>query len=108
MKEVRSNKIQSTQEIVDKFTRNLNKIYREEGKAEIIGRKKIRSIVYVLSRLIKNNVLIIGHSGVGKTAVVKALVQQIEKRKFLNIYQAKLFSNLIFFPLWLELSFKAI
>ena len=82
MKEVRSNKIQNTQEIVDKFTRNLNKIYREERKAEIIGRKKeIRSIVYVLSRLIKNNVLLIGHSGVGKTAVVEGLVQQIEKKE---------------------------
>lgn len=82
MKEVRGGRIQNSQEIVDKFTKNLNKAYQEEEKIEIIGRKKeIRAIVYVLSRLIKNNLLLIGHPGVGKTAVVEGLVQQIEKKE---------------------------
>lgn len=81
MKEIRS-KLQSIQEIVNRFAKNLNKSYREEEKIRIIGRKKeIRTIVHILSRLMKNNPLLIGHPGVGKTAIVEGLVQQIERRE---------------------------
>lgn len=67
------------QEIVEKFTENLNKKEKIKELA-IIGREReIKEVVYILSRLFKNNPLLIGHPGVGKTAVVEGLVQKIEK-----------------------------
>lgn len=91
-----SEKRKKNESEIKKFTKNLNQIYNQEkeDKLEIIGREKeIKEIIYTLSRLFKNNALLIGHPGVGKTALVEGLVQWIEKKKtpqYLwnkNIYQ---------------------
>jgi ATP-dependent Clp protease ATP-binding subunit ClpB len=66
-------------EIISRFTENLN---QKERIAELIlvGREEeIKQITYVLSRMIKNNPLLIGHPGVGKTAIVEGLVQRIKR-----------------------------
>src|SRR6266487_1507044 len=76
-------------EIIEKFTEHLNK--KEKIKElTIIGREKeIKEVVYILSRLFKNNPLLIGHPGVGKTAIVEGLVQKIEKEQVPNYLAGK-------------------
>jgi ATP-dependent Clp protease ATP-binding subunit ClpC len=66
--------------ILDNFSRDLNKL-AEEGKIDpIVGRdKEIRRISQILSRKKKNNVVVVGDAGVGKTALVEKLALLIVK-----------------------------
>jgi len=70
----------STTPILDNFSRDLNKMV-EEGKIDpIIGRDgEVKRIAQILSRKKKNNVVIIGDAGVGKSALVEKLAQMIVK-----------------------------
>ncbi|MBF0331330.1 MAG: ATP-dependent Clp protease ATP-binding subunit [Candidatus Omnitrophica bacterium] len=63
---------------IDAYGRNLNK-YAKEGKLDpVIGRKnEIERVVQVLSRRTKNNPVLLGEAGIGKTAIVEGLAQQI-------------------------------
>lgn len=64
--------------ILDQFGRNLTQAARENRLDPVIGRKKeIERVMTVLSRRTKNNPVLIGEPGVGKTAVVEGLSQQI-------------------------------
>ena len=66
-----------TQEILDIFTLNLNKL--ETGRMSFVSREEeIRQLEQMLLRKYKNNVLITGDSGVGKTALVLELVKRIK------------------------------
>ncbi|MDP3794665.1 MAG: ATP-dependent chaperone ClpB [bacterium] len=63
---------------LDKYSRNLTQFAREEKLDPVIGRdKEIRRLMEVLSRRTKNNPVLIGEPGVGKTAVVEGLAQRI-------------------------------
>ncbi|AGM26461.1 ATP-dependent Clp protease, ATPase subunit ClpB [Spiroplasma syrphidicola EA-1] len=66
--------------ILEKFTKNLNK-EASIGKLEpIIGRDdEINRVIRILSRKTKNNPVLIGEPGVGKTAIVEGLAQRIIK-----------------------------
>jgi len=68
--------------ILDNFSRDLSKL-AEEGKLDpIIGRKKeIERVAQILSRRRKNNALLIGEPGVGKTAIAEGLALQIMQGK---------------------------
>src|SRR5205085_1512820 len=67
------------QEIIKFFTDNLNQ-KEKINELVVIGREEeIKQMIYVLSRLIKNNPLLIGYPGVGKTAIVEGLVQKIKR-----------------------------
>lgn len=70
----------STTPILDNFSRDLNKMV-EEGKIDpIIGRdSEVKRIAQILSRKKKNNVVIVGDAGVGKSALVEKLAQLIVK-----------------------------
>jgi ATP-dependent Clp protease ATP-binding subunit ClpC len=70
----------STTPILDNFSRDLNKL-AEEGKIDpIVGRdKEIKRISQILSRKKKNNVVVVGDAGVGKTALVEKLALLIVK-----------------------------
>lgn len=70
----------STTPILDNFSRDLNKMV-EEGKIDpIIGRdSEVKRIAQILSRKKKNNVVIVGDAGVGKSALVEKLAQMIVK-----------------------------
>ena len=64
--------------VLDQFGRNLTQAAREGKLDPVIGRsKEIERVMQVLSRRTKNNPVLIGEPGVGKTAVVEGLAQDI-------------------------------
>ena len=71
---------QSSSLVLDQFGRNLTQAAREGKLDPVIGREKeIERVMQVLSRRTKNNPVLIGEPGVGKTAVVEGLAQAIIK-----------------------------
>ncbi len=70
----------STSLVLDQFGRNLTQSAREGKLDPVIGREKeIERVMQVLSRRTKNNPVLIGEPGVGKTTVVEGLAQKIVK-----------------------------
>ena len=66
--------------MLDQFGRNLTQAARENKLDPVIGREKeIERVMQILSRRSKNNPVLIGEPGVGKTAVVEGLAQAIVK-----------------------------
>jgi ATP-dependent Clp protease ATP-binding subunit ClpC len=66
--------------VLDQFGRNLTQLAREAKLDPVIGREKeIERVMQVLSRRTKNNPVLIGEPGVGKTAIVEGLAQDIVK-----------------------------
>ena len=66
--------------VLDQFGRNLTQAARENKLDPVIGRSsEIERVMQVLSRRTKNNPILIGEPGVGKTAVVEGLAQDIVK-----------------------------
>ena len=67
-----------TNTVLDQFGRNLTQAARENRLDPVIGRKtEIERVMTVLSRRTKNNPVLIGEPGVGKTAIVEGLAQRI-------------------------------
>jgi ATP-dependent Clp protease ATP-binding subunit ClpB len=63
---------------LERFTRDLTEVARRGKLDPVIGRdEEIRRVVQVLSRRTKNNPVLIGEPGVGKTAIVEGLAQRI-------------------------------
>ncbi|MGN0121284.1 MAG: Clp protease N-terminal domain-containing protein, partial [Streptomyces albidoflavus] len=75
---VTSQEAESSWESLEKFSVDLTKA-AEEGRLDpVIGRdQEIRRVIQVLSRRTKNNPVLIGEPGVGKTAVVEGLAQRV-------------------------------
>ena len=70
----------STSLVLDQFGRNLTQAAREGKLDPVIGRdKEIERVMQILSRRTKNNPVLIGEPGVGKTAIVEGLAQLIVK-----------------------------
>src|SRR5881296_79546 len=66
--------------VLDQFGRNLTQLAREAKLDPVIGREKeIERVMQVLSRRTKNNPVLIGEPGVGKTAIVEGLATKIVK-----------------------------
>jgi len=66
--------------LILKYTRNLTKLAKEDKLDPVIGRdNEITRIMQILSRRTKNNPILIGEAGTGKTAVVEGLAQRIAK-----------------------------
>src|SRR6188474_2717851 len=64
--------------VLDQFGRNLTQQAREKKLDPVIGRsKEIERVMQVLSRRTKNNPVLVGEPGVGKTAIVEGLAQKI-------------------------------
>ena len=64
--------------VLERYGRNLTKLAREDKLDPVIGRdNEIRRIMQILSRRTKNNPVLIGEAGVGKTAVVEGLARKI-------------------------------
>ena len=65
---------------LDGLARDLTQMAKEEKLDPIIGRsKEVRRVIQILSRRTKNNPVLIGEPGVGKTAIAEGLAQQIVK-----------------------------
>jgi ATP-dependent Clp protease ATP-binding subunit ClpB len=75
---VTSQEAESTYDALDKYSVDLTEAARDGRLDPVIGRDaEIRRVVQVLSRRTKNNPVLIGEPGVGKTAVVEGLAQRV-------------------------------
>ena len=64
--------------VLDQFGRNLTQLAREKGLDPVIGRsRESERVMQILSRRTKNNPVLVGEPGVGKTAIVEGLAQSI-------------------------------
>ncbi len=71
----------STYEVLKKYGRDLVEEVRSGKVDPVIGRdSEIRNVIRILSRKTKNNPVLIGEPGVGKTAIVEGLAQRIVRR----------------------------
>src|SRR6185437_5165407 len=69
---------EATYEVLEKYGRDLTQLARQGKLDPVIGRdEEIRRVIQVLSRRTKNNPVLIGEPGVGKTAIVEGLAQRI-------------------------------
>ncbi|MDI6591861.1 MAG: AAA family ATPase [Patescibacteria group bacterium] len=69
---------ESKYQVIEKYARNLTQLARAGKLDPVIGREEeIKRLMQVLSRRTKNNPVLIGEAGVGKTAVVEGLAQRI-------------------------------
>ncbi len=76
--------------VLDNFGRDLTKLAMEDKLDPVIGREKeIERVAQVLSRRKKNNPVLIGEPGVGKTAIAEGLALRIVHRKVPRILQEK-------------------
>ena len=67
--------------ILEKFGRDVNQAVKDGKIDPIIGRdEEIRKVIEILARKTKNNVILLGEPGVGKTAIVEGLAERIVKR----------------------------
>ncbi|MDP4929500.1 MAG: AAA family ATPase, partial [Ilumatobacteraceae bacterium] len=65
-------------QILDQFGRNLTQVARDKKLDPVIGRQReMERVMQILSRRTKNNPVLIGEPGVGKTAIVEGLAQRI-------------------------------
>jgi len=68
--------------VLDQFSRDLTKLAKEGKLDPVIGRShEIQRVIQILSRRTKNNPVLIGDSGVGKTAIVEELANEIAHRQ---------------------------
>lgn len=71
---------QAKQRAINKYTRSLTKLAQEDKLDPVIGRDEETSrLIQILSRRTKNNPILIGDAGTGKTAVVEGLAQRMAK-----------------------------
>ncbi len=71
---------ESKYQAIEKYSRNLTKLAKQGKLDPVIGREnEIRRLMQVLSRRTKNNPVLTGEAGVGKTAIVEGLVQKMVK-----------------------------
>ena len=74
----RGNKSKTDTKTLDQFSRDLNKAAQDGQLDPVIGREKeIQRVIQILSRRTKNNPVLIGEPGVGKTAIAEGLAQLI-------------------------------
>ena len=73
-----NNENQENENVLEKYGRNINEEVKKRKIDPVIGRdEEIRSITRILSRKTKNNPVLIGEPGVGKTAIIEGLAQRI-------------------------------
>lgn len=82
-------------EVLSQFGRNLNRLAATDKIDPVIGREQeVERLIQILGRRTKNNPVIIGEAGVGKTAVAEALAQKIVKGEVPDFLQKKIVFSL--------------
>jgi len=78
----KSTKNNAKESFLDEYSRDLTKMARENKSDSVVGRdKEIHRVIQILSRRTKNNPVLTGEPGVGKTAIVEGLAQYIAAGK---------------------------
>jgi len=73
---------EAARQSLKKFTVNLNELAREGKLDPLVGREReLHRIMQILCRRNKNNPILVGDTGVGKTAIVEGFVQKVEKNE---------------------------
>ncbi len=85
---------QEEENVLEKYGRNITKDGKDGKIDPVIGRdEEIRSITRILSRKTKNNPVLIGEPGVGKTAIAEGLALRIIKEMFQLALKIKQYGN---------------
>lgn len=81
---------ENDKEVLSKFGRNINEEVKKGKIDPVIGRdEEIRKIIQILARKTKNNVILLGEPGVGKTAILEGLAERIVKDDVPSILKDK-------------------
>ena len=86
---------ENDKEVLQKFGRNINEEVKKGKVDPVIGRdEEIRKIIEILARKTKNNVILLGEPGVGKTAILEGLAERIVKDDVPTILKDKIIYEL--------------
>src|SRR5687768_4852783 len=92
--------------IIESLVQNLS-TKKSVLEAEIIGRdEEIRKMIYVLSRKEKNNPLLVGYAGVGKTAIIEGFVKRIQQNQVPDYLKNKTIYQLDMMALMADTKFQ--
>ncbi len=81
---------ENDENVLQKFGRNINDDVKKGKIDPVIGRdEEIRKIIQILARKTKNNVILLGEPGVGKTAILEGLAERIVKNDVPNTLKDK-------------------
>ena len=86
---------ENDKDVLQKFGRNINEEVKKGKIDPVIGRdEEIRKIIEILARKTKNNVILLGEPGVGKTAILEGLAERIVKDDVPTILKDKIIYEL--------------